>query len=79
MNQNQKKILTTVLVMGTSHLIKQVIDRIYEKARDEEAPKNPAKPDQPWGKALLYTAGVGLVAAFIKVAVREKVTKMLET
>jgi len=72
MNYKVKKyswsILSTLIAMGTSMILKKSLEKGWEKTAKRKAPKNPKENGIDWSEAIAWAAVSGLVVSLAKLA-----------
>jgi hypothetical protein len=60
--------------MVSAILVKRIIEFVWEKATDKEAPKNPADLEVSLQQALVWTILVSLASSLVKLLIRRNIT-----
>lgn len=60
--------------MISAILVKRIIEFAWEKATDEEPPKNPADREVSLQQALLWTIIVSITSSLVKLLIRRNIT-----
>jgi len=60
--------------MVSAILVKRIIEFVWQKATDEEAPKNPADREVSLQQALIWTILVSIASSLVKLLIRRNIT-----
>jgi len=60
--------------MVSAILVKRIVEFVWQKATDEEAPKNPADREVSIQQALLWTLIVSVTSSLVKLLIRRNIT-----
>lgn len=60
--------------MVSAILVKRLIEFVWEKATNQEAPKNPADREVSLQQALLWTLAVSITSSLVKLLIRRNIT-----
>lgn len=74
MSFGSRRQLWSVFATGSALLaalaVRHLLESVWEEARGEPPPRNPAHPDTAWSEALAWTATAGAVAGISRMLAR---------
>lgn len=70
-----KKLLLMGGTILTTFVVKQILEKGWERAYKEPAPNNPAHSDTSWGKAIVWTLATSALIGMSDLVVRKNISE----